>query len=293
MRNLFLLLFSLVLAAAPVWAQSEPENLVVVPGGTFLNIKSNYYGKTATPALPYLGKNVSVKTFAIGKYEVTQKEWMEVMGSNPSKYKGDNYPVDTVTWYDAVEYCNKRSLKEGLQPYYNIDKGQKDPHNKTQLDDIKWTVIIVPGANGYRLPTEAEWEYAADGGQSSKNYTYSGSDEVDKVAWYFKNSGDTELNGLWSWPSIEHNHNRTKAPGGKAPNELGLYDMSGNVREWCWNWYEDTASNGNGPEEGSAGRVWRGGGWLGGDFCCASSFRAGFEANGKGADQGFRVCRNP
>lgn len=222
----------------------------------------------------------------MGKYEVTQKEWIGVMGSNPSKFKDNNLPVEMVSWYDCIEYCNKRSIKENLQPYYNIDRNKKDPNNKSDNDDLKWTVTINAGANGYRLPTEAEWEYAAGGGQMSESYTYSGSNDVEEVAWYWKNAGNKYLSGDWSWPAIEGNNTKTKAIGAKKPNELGLYDMSGNVREWCWDWYGDVDSSNSGSL-----RVWKGGGWIGDVRGCEPSYRGKFEANGRGPDQGFRVCR--
>lgn len=292
MRNLLALLFT-VSVVVSAWAQKPSDNLVLVQGGTFKNTKSNYYGKSTVPN-QYIGKMVAVSDFYIGKYEVTQKEWIEVMGSNPSKFQGDNLPVEMVSWYDCVEYCNKRSINEGLKPYYSIEKDKPDPNNRTDIDNIKWTVTINDDANGYRLPEEAEWEYAASGGQASRSYTYSGGDNIDKAAWYWQNSGDKKLTGMWSWSIVEQNHNKTKPIGGKEPNELGLYDMSGNVREWCWDWYGDLDDRGAAPKGSSSesGRVWRGGGWLGGDFCCASSFRAGFEASGKGPDQGLRVCRS-
>ena len=250
-----------------------PKDFVFVKKGTFKNTKSNYYGK-----------DVTIPGFYIGKCEVTQKEWIDVMGSNPSKFKGDNLPVEMVSWYDCVEYCNKRSIKEGLRPYYTIDKDQKDTHNTNELDSLKWMVTINTGTSGYRLPTEAEWEYAASGGLKSENYSYSGSNTIDEVAWFWQNSGDKDLSGNWSWTLIENNHCKTKPVGSKKPNELGLYDMSGNVREWCWDWHESS-----GPED-YQGRVWKGGGWIGGDFCCEPSFRGGLQANGSGPDQGFRVC---
>ena len=176
---------------------------------------------------------VTVSSFLIGKYEVTQAEWKEVMGSNPSNWKGDQLPVESVSWYDAVDYCNKRSIKEGLTPCYS-GSGAGITCN--------WN------ANGYRLPTEAEWEYAARGGKHSKGYKYSGSNDIGSVAWYDGNSGS-----------------KTNRVGTKAANELGLHDMSGNVAEWCWDWYDAKYpskmaefNNPRGPSGGSL-KVIRGG----------------------------------
>jgi formylglycine-generating enzyme required for sulfatase activity len=251
-----------------------PDHFVLVKGGNFVNTKSNLYQKGLT-----------ISDFYISKYEVTQQEWVEVMDTNPSELIGDNLPVEMVSWYDCIEYCNRRSQKEGLEPYYKIDKVQKDPNNLNDSDVIKWTVTMMKGANGYRLPTEAEWEYAAGGGQDSKSYTYSGSDDADEVAWYWRNSGDEYLTGEWFWQTIEENNNRTQVIGTKKPNELGLYDMSGNVREWCWDWYTDVVDSASG-----AVRVWRGGGWLGDAKACEATYRGNYEAYSKGYDQGFRIC---
>lgn len=273
MRKLLLFLFMTIIITAGACSR-VPDHFVLVKGGDFVNTKSNLYQKGLT-----------ISDFYISKYEVTQQEWVEVMDTNPSELIGDNLPVELVSWYDCIEYCNRRSQKEGLEPYYKIDKDQKDPNNLNDSDVIKWTVTMMKGANGYRLPTEAEWEYAAGGGQESKNYTYSGSDDADEVAWYWRNSGNEYLTGEWFWQTIEENNNRTQVIGTKKPNELGLYDMSGNVREWCWDWYTDVVDSASGTV-----RVWRGGGWLGDAKSCEATYRGNYEAYSKGYDQGFRIC---
>lgn len=275
MKKPFYIIFIILMTLLSACSKNSTDGLILIKGGTFLNTNSNYYDKQET-----------IPDFYIGKYEITQKEWIEIMGSNPSTFKGDALPVETVSWYDCIEYCNKRSLKEGLEPYYNIDKNKIDPDNLSEYDSVKWIVTINEIANGYRLPTEAEWEYAASGGRKSENYKYSGNNEVDKVAWFWRNSGNSYLTGDWTWAIVEYNKNSTKTIGEKNANELGIYDMSGNVREWCFDWYEDA--------EQSSGffRVWKGGGWMGDSKCCDISYRGKFEGNGFGADHGFRVCRS-
>jgi sulfatase modifying factor 1 len=172
------------------------------------------------------------RSFYMSQYEVTQKQWREMMGTSPSCFKGDDLPVENVRWYDAVEYCNRLSRKEGLTPCYS---GSGD---KIRCDFY---------AKGYRLPTETEWEYAARGGNMSRSHTFSGSNSAGEVGWYGDNSGGN-----------------SEPVGQKRPNELGLYDMSGNVWEWCWDWYGGYSSSfqtdPRGPSSGSF-RVYRGGSW--------------------------------
>ncbi len=157
---------------------------------------------------------VTLSSYYIGETEVTQALWQAVMGSNPSDHKGSNLPVEQVSWYDCQEFITK----------LNAMTGQK-----------------------FRLPTEAEWEFAARGGNKSKGYKYSGSNNIDNVAWYDGNSGY-----------------KTHAVKTKSPNELGIYDMSGNVKEWCSDWEDSYSSNAQtnptGPSTGSI-RVYRGGKW--------------------------------
>ncbi len=181
----------------------------------------------------YPEHSVVLNDYYIDPYEVTQGLWKSVMGSNPSSFPGnDRLPVETVSWLDAVIFCNKLSEKEGLANVYVISGS---------------SVFMDITKNGYRLPTEAEWEFAARGGIHDENLTYSGSNNAAGVAWYRINAGgSTSLTGL------------------KQPNTAGLYDMSGNVREWCWDWYGgypgSMVYNPVGPDNGTV-RVVRGGGW--------------------------------
>jgi formylglycine-generating enzyme required for sulfatase activity len=180
---------------------------------------------------------ITLSAFLIGRHEVTQKEWADVMGENTKatddKGKGDDYPVYKVTWYEAARYCNGLSEAEGLEKAYTITGNGAAPG--VTCDFTK---------NGYRLPTEAEWEYAARGGQ---NFDYSGSDDRNAVGWFYENSGG-----------------KTHPVEGKAPNAYGLYDMSGNVWEWCWDWFLNYPSGNKtdptGPDTGTQ-RVNRGGAW--------------------------------
>ena len=238
--------------------------MVFVPGGSFQmgNPNSAVGGSHERPV-----HTVTLTTgFYMGKYEVTQAQYRTVMGTNPSSGYGvgDNYPVYSVSWYDAVNFCNQLSVREGLTPAYTV--------NGTS---VTWN----RSANGYRLPTEAEWEYAAKGGNGSPgNYTYAGSDNADSVAWYDGNSGST-----------------THTVGTKSPNGLGIYDMSGNVWEWCWDWYGYYSSGAQtDPMGASSGsnRVRRGGVWVGSVVAVRSAARYSYDPNGQGDGRGFRLARN-
>jgi formylglycine-generating enzyme required for sulfatase activity len=243
--------------------QGVPEGFVLVEGGTFtMGSPSNEPDRYSDEGPQH---QVTVKSFYMGKYEVTQREWREVMGNNPSNFKGDTLPVEQVSWFEAVEYCNKRSVKEGLSPAY------RGSGNSISCD---WS------ANGYRLPTEAEWEYAAKGGNKNfLTYLYAGSNSAGAVAWYSGNSGST-----------------THPVGTKAANDLGIHDLSGNVWEWCWDWYGNYASgaqtNPAGPSSGS-NRVIRGGSWFSYARYVRSSYRSNSTPSNRGSHLGFRLVRAP
>lgn len=201
----------------------------------------------------------NVKDFIIGKYEVSQEEYKTIMGNNPSKLKGDNLPVEKITWYDAVMYCNKLSEKEKILQYYSITNIEKDGNN---IINAKVTKI---GGQGYKLPTNEEWEYAAKGGvktHGSASNDYAGSNNIDEVAWYTKNS-----------------ETRTHPVGQKKPNELGIYDMAGNV----WEWTETS------KEENF--KYFRGGSWHSNEYESGIKNLDYIYTEFMFNDLGFRVCR--
>ena len=206
--------------------QNLMANMVYVEGGTFTMGATGEQGREAFGD-EKITHRVTLSSFSIGKYEVTQAEWQAVMGSNPSWFIGNlQRPVEQVSWEDCQKFITKLNRLTGKK---------------------------------FRLPTEAEWEYAARGGNRSRDYKYSGSNTLGTVAWYSSNSSST-----------------THPVGTKQANELGLYDMSGNVWEWCQDWYGSYSSgaqtNPTGPSDGSS-RVYRGGSWYDNARYCRVSLR--------------------
>jgi len=195
---------------------SAPDNVVMTNSPDIKN--------TPSPAAPINIKNEMIlvtgirpiESFYIAKYETSQKEYQELMGNNPSIFKGENLPVENVSFFEAIKFCNAKNTKEGFPIAYDETTGK------------------VINLKSYRLPTGEEWEYAANGGIKSEGLGFSGSSKLDEVAWYSDNSSNT-----------------THITGSKKPNALGIYDMSGNVFEWCQNQLST----------GSPLRMIRGGGW--------------------------------
>jgi len=261
----------LVVSQQSGFKQLTGNEMVFVEGGSFM-MGSNYGDPDEKPE-----HGVRISSFLIGKCQVTQELWESVMRNNPSSLKGANRPVESVNWYDAIEFCDELSRKEGLTPCYRKEMIAKEGFFSRLVGVQEEVVICDFSANGYRLPTEAEWEYAARGGNKSKGYKYSGSNDLDAVGWYNKNSGD-----------------QTKDVSGKRPNELGIYDMSGNVWEWCWDWYGDYGSSSQtdprGPNSGSA-RVFRGGSWINDAEFCRVAYRYYSGPVSRDDDYGFRLAR--
>ncbi len=222
-------------------AVSDFCEMVFVEGGTFTMGATEEIGYNAFRNEKPEHK-VTVSSFYIGKYEVTQAQWEEIMGSTTSNWMGGNYPVEYVSWRDIQEFIRKLNQKTGKK---------------------------------YRLPTEAEWEYAAKGGRKSRGYKYSGSDNIDDVAWYNKVG-------------------RPHLVGQKRPNELGIYDMSGNVYEWCQDWYGDysdaSQTNPKGPSSGTF-RVLRGGSIHQQATCSRVLWRHSITPSTRYSAYGFRLVR--
>ncbi|MDD4223196.1 MAG: SUMF1/EgtB/PvdO family nonheme iron enzyme [Candidatus Cloacimonetes bacterium] len=227
-----------------------PIQMIHVPGGTIY------------PTTGIYTDGLTVPSFYIGKNELTNAEWNAVMGSGG----GNDYPHSNVSWFGAIEYCNRRSLQEGLTPCYSyLDYGTNPddwPSGWNTNSDNAVNVSCDWNAIGYRLPSEAEWEYAARGGLQTHGYTYSGSNDLNEVGWYYDNGGGS-----------------SHPVGQLAPNELGTYDMSGNLWEWVWDIYSGSY------------RVLRGGDFNAVAGYCTVSVRGGYYAAGSGNGIGFRICR--
>lgn len=219
------------------------QDFVHVEGGVFLMGRT--IGTGYPTELPV--HQVTISSFYMNKYEVTQGQYLQIMGNNPSTFSGSMLlPVNKVTWYQAVIFCNKLSMQDGLTPCYTYINHGTDPDTwPSQLSDEE--IICDWFCNGYRLPSEAEWEYAAKGGIYGHNYEYAGSNDIASVAWYGANSNNT-----------------THIVGTKLPNELGIYDLSGNIEEWCWDYWGYFSSepqiNPYGPSSGTD-RVTKSGNW--------------------------------
>ena len=273
----------------PTYYTAIPEGFVKVTGTTIIGTET----WTPTSSVFVSGRRLTIPDLYVCDHEVTRGEFKTLMGTDPStaaaydkdgnELAGDdvlNNPVNYVNWYDAIAYCNKLSVKEGLDCAYTVS-GISDWKNLAYSsiptsDDDTWNAATCDfTVNGYRLPTEAEWEWLARGGQ---NYTYAGSDTVGDVAWYTINTNETGSRDVKT----------------KAVNGYGLYDMSGNVYEWCWDWYEHSISSST-AEAGSpsgSGRVARGGSWNYSADDCAVSSRGAYLPTFRYLSIGFRVVRN-
>lgn len=185
-----------------------PASFVLIPGGTFNNGSAN----------------VNVSSFYLDSFELTQASYQAVMGANPSYFPGPDKPVERVSWFDAIAYCNRRSIREGLTPCYSYGQQGMDPDNwplDWNQNDINHAYVYCNwDATGYRLPTEMEWMFAARGGSGFQGYIYPGGNNLGPLGWYLDNCGAV--------------YGSTQSVGQKQANELGLFDMAGNVAEIVW-----------------------------------------------------------
>ena len=269
-------------------SENIPEGFVKVKGTTITGSES----WTPSSEVFVSGRSITIPDMYVCDHEVTRGEFKELMGTDPStasaydkdgnKLTGDavlNNPVNYVYWYAAIAYCNKLSLKENLTPCYSVS-GVTDWENLAYSSiptesDTNWDALTYDKeADGYRLPTEAEWEWLARGGE---NYTYAGSNTVDDVAWYTRNTNDTG----------------TREVKTKKANGYGLYDMSGNVEEWRYDWYGTVSSST--ADTGASSGSWRvisGGSWYEfDDYCLQVSSRGRYQPYIRQSNCGFRVVR--
>ena len=269
------------------------SDMALIPGGTFTMGRTSGDMDTNSPPV-----TVNVSAFYLAKYEVTKVLWDEVHAwgavngytdIGPGGGKAPNHPVQSVTWWDVVKWCNARSEKEGQVPVYSVSGAVM--RTGTTAPEVNWS------ASGYRLPTEAEWEKAARGGLSGLRFP--GGDSISHSQANFRNfGGESYATGTTSYHPIyaTGSHPYTAPVGSFAMNGYGLHDMEGNVWEWCWDWYgESTYVSGvtdpRGANSGS-GRVFRGGGWHDAAFWSRNSKRDSIFPHGSDNRFGFRLARS-
>ena len=224
----------------------------------------------------------------VSKYLVTKKMWFDVMETIPSEAKGDNEPAENITWWKALEFCNKLSKRYSLEPVYELSKSSE---GTLMIKESGGKIVSPDKANfknteGFRLPTEVEWEWFASGGQKAIeqgtfNYIYSGSNNIDEVAWYYENIG-------------KFDDASTQDVGLKKSNQLGLYDCSGNVWEWCYDatkFIEDIKTVAYTFNFSTMYRILRGGSWNFADEICTTFYRGDFQAIDSDDYVGFRIVR--
>jgi formylglycine-generating enzyme required for sulfatase activity len=281
---------------------ADDAEFVLIPAGSFE--MGDSLGDGTSDELPV--HTVQVSAFHMAKYEVTKALWDDVRtwglihgytDLSVGAGKAATHPVQTITWYDMVKWCNARSEKEGLTPCYYTDAAQtavfKTGPNNIDNTMVKWT------ANGYRLPTEAEWEKAERGGLSGKRFPWG--DAISHGQANFWNyggesyqSGSTGPHPIWS-NNDDGNYPYTSPVGTFTANGYGLHDMAGNLWEWCWDWYGSySAGLQTDPHGGVSGpnRVYRGGGWDYNAYYCRVAYRYSYDPGYSGSNFGFRIARN-
>ena len=277
-------------------SEPMPAGLVLIPHGSFKRAES-----TSNPSHTV----TLTKDFYICDHEVTQKEWFDVMGVKQEdmyatdKGWGDNYPVYYVNWYAAIAYCNKRSVKEGLTPCYTVSGitnwGTLDFASIPTSSNSTWNAATCNWtATGYRLPTEAEWEYAALGNYKDNSHWTGYIDSNHPSANVFAGYDETNALGDYAWYSGNAS-SKTHEAKKKTENSYSLYDMSGNVSEWCWDWRDNydsaNVTDPTGAPSGS-GRVYRGGNWSSSAGICSVADRGDYNPYSRYNYIGFRVVRN-
>jgi len=273
---------------------SGPDNFIYIRGGAFKMgdvMGDNEFDNEKGVHTEKLG------SYYLSPFEVTFEEFDRFCQSTGRKKTNDEgwgrgkRPVIHVNWYDAIEYCNWLSNQRGLTPVYTIDKLNQDPENNNSRDDLKWLVKIKKAANGYRLPTEAEWEYAAR--QHGQEIRFGNGKQI---------ASPKEINFNASIPykkeySVAGGYIGETTPVGRfAPNALKLYDMSGNVWEWCWDWYKDypmESPTNKSTEPDESKRVLRGGSWYNSSRGIRNAFRGAESPAYRNNLNGFRLARSP